>query len=170
MDIVEKTNIKNNILKCIDMCGGLTGKFAKKLCDDDSIYRELMEDGKIKRIPIEVKMSDKTTKKMYLFAYNNKQKASQFPHMKEDDARYISILNNCYCSYPNAQWFERSDIHRFVETAGVTDTKLIPRLMFFSEDKIVAVYMKKSYAKLTEKERQVIDEKLNVNIVLEYLY
>ena len=96
MDIIERARIKGTLLKCAQLCGGVTGKFAKRLCSDDTIIREMMEDGELRRIPVEVKMSDRTTKKMYFYEDSTKQKQANFPNMKEEDAKRISILNNCF--------------------------------------------------------------------------
>ena len=170
MDIREKAIIKNNILKCINMCGGITGKFAKELCPDEAILQEMMEDGQIKRIPIEVKMQDKSTKKMYIYEIVIKQKTAQFPHMREEDAAYISLLNKCYCQHLNAQWFEKSDIKRFVESSELNHAKFLPQMMFYNNDEFIAVYISRSYSKLSDADKERISKELMVDKVLEYIY
>ena len=169
MDIIEKTTVKNNITQCISVCGGLTGKFAKMLCSDADVFQEMMEDGKIRRIPVEVRMSDKSTKKIYLYELAGRAKAPSFPNMKEEDAKYISILNNCYCKFPDAHWFEKADVKRLVGDAGIAK-KLVPTLMFYHDNGLVAVYVHKTFSKLNDEEKQIISEKLSVDKVLEYLY
>lgn len=169
MDIIEKTTVKNNIVKCISVCGGLTGKFAKILCSDESVFQEMMEDGKIRRIPVEVRMSDKSTKKIYLYELAGRAKAPSFPNMKEDDAKYISILNNCYCKFPDAQWLEKTDVKRLIVDTNLNG-KLVPTMMFYHDNLLVAVYIHKTYAQLKDQDRQMISEKLCVDKVLEYLY
>jgi hypothetical protein len=170
MDIREKMQMKKNILKCIHICGGLTGKFAKKMCDDDTVYQELMEDGQIRRIPVEVKMSDKTNKKMYLYELSSKQKAAKFPSMKEDEARSIALMNACYCTYQHSEWIEQDDIKRLVSATDIKRDKLMPKLMMYQENQLCAVYIHNANSKLTDMEKQIISEQLAVEQVFEYLY
>lgn len=171
MDIIERAQVKGTLLKCAQLCGGVTGKFAKRLCSDDTIIREMMEDGELRRIPVEVKMSDRTTKKMYFYEDSTKQKQANFPNMKEEDAKRISILNNCFCTYyEESQWLKKSDVKRLVSMSDISDTKLMPDLMFYNNNQLIAVYVRKNYAKLTDGEKTKIESNLTVDRVIEYLY
>lgn len=171
MELKEKMQIKDNLLKCIRICGGVTGKFATMMCDNKEIFKELMEDGQIRKIPVQVKMSDKTIKKMYLYETPVHKKLTQFPSMKEDEAKLISILNNCYYTYQfSAHWFEPQDVKRYVSNTNVKSKKLVPSLMFYEDDKVVAVYVLHHHQKLNESDREIIAKELMVDKVLEYLY
>ena len=171
MDIIERSRIKSVLLQCAQLCGGVTGKFANKICSDDTILREMMEDGELRRIPVEVKMSDKTTKKMYFYEDVSTQKQLCFPNMKEEDAKRISILNNCFCTYyEESQWLKKSDVKRLVSMSDVSDSKLTPDLMFYNNNQLIAVYVRKNYARLTDEEKTKIESNLTVDKVIEYLY
>ncbi len=171
MDIVERSQVKNTLLQCAQLCGGITGKFAKILCSDDTILREMMEDGELRRIPVEVKMSDKTTKKMYFYEDVTKQKQLSFPNMKEEDAKRICILNNCYCTYKNnAQWLKKRDIKRLTENSEIINAKLVPDLMCYHDGQLVAFYIRKNYAKLSERDKELIETHLIIDKVMEFLY
>ena len=171
MDIIERSRIKSVLLQCAQLCGGVTGKFAKKLCPDDTILREMMDDGELRRIPVEVKMSDKTTKKMYFYEDVTKQKQLCFPNMKEEDAKRIAILNNCFYTYKDdSQWLKKRDVKRLAESSEITAAKLVPDLMCYNDNQLIAFYVRKSYAKLIDKEKELIEKHLMVDKVMEYLY
>lgn len=171
MDIKERIKYKETILKCTRLCGGLTGKYAAKLCDDESIFREMMEDCQIRKIPVEVRMSDKTRKKIFLYEEVVKTRPPQFPNMKEEDATKISLLNKCYLTYnsPNTSWFNQNDITRFASSSGVAG-KLVPSMMFYNGEKMIAIYVLKNYSKLTDFEKERIENELGADEVLEFLF
>lgn len=171
MDIVEKARIKNLLLQCAQLCGGLTGKYAKMLCSDETIFREMMEDGELRRIPVEIKMPDRTSKKMFLYEDVSKQKQQSFPNLKEEAAKRIAILNNCYCTYvDNTQWLKIKDIKRLASMSEIVNAKLVPDLMCYNDGKLMAFYVRKTYARLTDKEKEIIETYLMVDKVVEYLY
>jgi hypothetical protein len=171
MDIKERIQCKENILRCARLCGGITGKYAARLCSDPSLLKEMMEDGQIRKIPVEVRMSDKTKKKIFFYEEVVKTKPIQFPNMKEEDAVKISLLNKCYCTYaPSAtSWFNQTDINRFAQAGGLVG-KLVPNMLFYEGDKMIAVYVLKSYMRLKDDEKTSIEANLGVDTVLEYTF
>lgn len=171
MDIKERIQCKENILKCARLCGGITGKYAARICSDPSLLKEMMEDGQIRKIPVEVRMSDKTKKKMFFYEEVIKTKPIQFPNMKEEDAAKISLLNKCFCTYEATvtSWFNHNDINRFAQAGGLTG-KLIPNMLFYEGNKMIAVYVLKSYARLKDSEKAQIESNLGVDTVLEYIF
>lgn len=165
----EKLKFKEDILKCIHVCGGVTGKYIKLLCPDEEFIFELMKAEKIRRIPIEVVKSDKTRHKMYLFEAVSKLKPAKFPNMSEEDARKIALVNKCYISYRDVMWLGQEDIKTFTSGSGLKD-KLIPSMMFYKDSELNAVYILRKNSNLNENDKIDIANKLNADNVIEYLF
>ncbi len=165
----DKLKFKDDVIKCINVCGGITGKYMKLICPDDELVFDLMKAEKIRRIPVEVVRSDKTKYKMYLFEGVSKLKPAKFPNMSEEDARKISMLNHCYINNRNVVWMGQEDINTFIGGSGL-NAKLIPSLMYYKDTELFSVHIMKKSICLTEQEKADISNKLNVDCVLEYKY
>lgn len=165
----DKLRFKEDVMKCIHVCGGITGKYMKMICPDDELVFEMMKAEKIRRIPVEVIKSDKSKYKMYLFEGVSKLKPVKFPNMSEDDARKIALLNHCYINNKDVTWMGQEDVATFVKGSGLSD-KLVPALMYYKDAELCSVHIFKKTFELSERDKDDISNKLNVDRVIEYKY
>jgi hypothetical protein len=165
----EKLKFKEDVMKCIHVCGGITGKYMKKICPDDELVFELMKAEKIRRIPVEVVKPDKSKYKMYLFEGVSKLKPVKFPNISEDDARKIALLNHCYINNKDVTWMGQEDVSTFIKGSGLKE-KLVPVLMYYKDVELYSVHIFKRTVELTDHEKDDIVNKLNVDRVIEYKY
>lgn len=165
----EKLKFKEDIMKCIHVCGAITGKYMKLLCPDDEFIFELMKAEKIRRIPVEVVRSDKSKYKMYIFEAVSRLKPTKFPNQNEDNARVIALSNKHFIDNQNVTWLGLEDVTSFAASSCVSG-KLVPAMMYYKDSQLYAVYFSKKAFSLSEKDKDAVSNKLNVDNVIEYLF
>ena len=165
---MNNQNVIEKIILCVRTCGGITGKYMAE-CADDVIAQKLLEDGVLRKIPVLIKSLNKT---IYLFEDFEKHKPIQFPNMTEIEARRIAALNKCFFEHVDefTNWFSQSEINVFTEDVKKEKNYLVPDMMCYVNEKLVAIYVKPEAAPLSNSDREILKTKLLVDQVMEYLY
>ena len=161
----SKIAFKQNIFKCISVCGGVTGKYMAQICPDETYIFSLMKEEKLRRIPVEVTKNGKM-RKIYLYEAISKLNPPRFPNIKQADAVRLAIANKLYFETPNVTWLDREDVKKFAKESGL-ETELMPSMMYYQDDMLVAIYINKNARKLSDDNKKTIENKLMVNKIIE---
>lgn len=161
----SKLAFKQNIFKCISVCGGVTGKYMSQLCPDETYIFSLMKEEKLRRIPVEVTKNG-VMRKVYLYEAINKLNPPRFPNMKQVDAIRLAIANKLYMETKDVTWLDRDDVRKFAKDSGL-ETDLTPYLMYYQGDELVAVYINKHMRKLSDHDKTIIESRMMVNKIIE---
>lgn len=161
----SKIAFKQNIFKCISVCGGVTGKYMSQICPDENYIFSLMKEEKLRRIPVEITQNGKS-RKIYLYEAVSKLNPPRFPNIKQADAVRMAIANKIYVETPNATWIDKEDVKKFTKDSGL-ENELMPNMMYYQDDMLVAVYINKNNRKLSDGNRETIEQKLMVNKIIE---
>jgi hypothetical protein len=170
--IQEKIIYKNKVVACLKACGVITGKYMNTICPDESSIEMMMTDGTIRKIVVEVRKPDKTKRKIFLFELFDKVKPTQFPTFTEEDAKKFYSINEAYFSLQDSSlgWFDRKDIKNYIKNLPGKNNDIVPDLMFFSESGVSAVYARPSERSISQKNKELLMQRLEVSEIIEYLY
>ena len=82
----------------------------------------------------------------------------------------LLFLTIVYTYKDDSQWLKKRDVKRLADSSESTAAKLVPGLMCYNDNQLIAFYIRKNYAKLNDKEKELIEKHLMVDKVMEYLY
>lgn len=169
------SSIKDTVINCIKICGGITGKHFCDLCNnDESIIQDLIENYNLRKIPLTVKTSDKKEKVIFVIKQNKKldKDNSIMAASSVEEAYLLAVLNDVYIKNKDNvfSWLNENEIKSFCNSFAIHNNKYIPNMMYYLESESVAIYAHKLSKKFNNTEKENLIRTLGVDKIIEITY
>ena len=158
--------IKNNVLKCSYICGGITDRTLQELGCTEEIVRELCESKRLRKVPVQIKNPDGTFRKITVYEDMALNKTRPQACLTEWSATLIWEKNRCYLKFKDTarEWFDESSIESYCKKMP-TDvaSKQRPGMMFYSESGLIGVFFDRRRKGMTEEERSAASQRFQLD-------
>ena len=149
--------IKNEILKCSSICGGLAGNTLRDLNCPEHVIRELCETRRLKKGPVQILGAEGMPVRLTFYEDQALARARRnYTCMTAPIAEAVWLKNRFYLANRDIaqDWFDDASIDAYCkEFANGTGTKDKPNMMLYTAEGLVGVYFCKAKKALTEEEK-----------------
>ena len=166
MTNLQRITIKNDVLKCSYICGGISDGVLMDFGCDDDLIRELCESKRLKKIPVQIRLGDGTNRKITMYEDVNWSKSRSYSCMTEPYAAIIWERNQVYMKYKDiaVDWFDDSMIATHCnDLFGKGHYEEKPGMMFYDQDGLVGVFFDRKKQGFSDEERQAKIEKYKLD-------
>lgn len=153
--------LKNEVLKCSSICGGITGKTMYDLGCSDNVIRELCESKRLKKVPVQILDQNGDSVRITVFEDQSLIKTRRnYACITAGPAALIWQKNKFYLENRDIaiEWFDDLSIESHCKALSI-NIKDRPGMMLYTEEGLVGVYFCKAKKTLTDEEIAMLKEK-----------